>query len=189
MTENIPIVDIASKGVVKDTPPVSLTPNIFTDVRNVRFKDGAVRKIEGELLLNSITSDLSNPQSFGKVRYFASWENPNKQPTGCYYIFVVDLLNNNITIGQKVYIQDHLGTKKDITPTSLNSGNGFAYTATGWQHTLFAGGFSLIINNGRPSKSKGLASPIFGTELATPITVHFSSNIFFLSIFVYSSLV
>jgi len=148
MTENIPIVDIASKGVVKDTPPVSLTPNIFTDVRNVRFKDGAVRKMEGELLLNNITSDLSSPKSFGKVRYFASWENPNKQPTGCYYIFVVDLLNNNITIGQKVYIQDHLGTKKDITPTSLNSGNGFAYTATGWQHTLFAGGFSLIINNG-----------------------------------------
>jgi len=148
MAENIPIVDIASKGLVKDTPPVSLPTNIFTDVRNVRFKDGAVRKIEGELLLNNITSDLSNPQSFGKVRYFASWENPNKQPTGCYYIFVVDLLNNNITVGQKVYIQDHLGTKKDITPASLNSGNGFTYTATGWQHTLFAGGFSLIINNG-----------------------------------------
>jgi len=148
MAEDIPIVDIASKGLVKDTPPVSLPTNIFTDVRNVRFKDGAVRKIEGELLLNNITSDLSSPKSFGKVRYFASWENPNKQPTGCYYIFVVDLLNNNITIGQKVYIQDHLGTKKDITPASLNSGNGFAYTATGWQHTLFAGGFSLIINNG-----------------------------------------
>ena len=40
------IADVASQGVVKDTPPVSLAHNIFTDVRNVRFKDGAIRKIE-----------------------------------------------------------------------------------------------------------------------------------------------
>ncbi len=101
------IADIASKGVVKDTPPVSLASNIFTDVRNVRFKDGAIRKIEGELLLNNITDDQSSPKSLGKVRYFAVWQNPNLQPTGCYYIFVVDLLNNNIIVGQKVYIQNH----------------------------------------------------------------------------------
>ena len=142
------IADVASKGVVKDTPPVSLAHNIFTDVRNVRFKDGAIRKIEGELLLNNITDDQSNPKSLGKVRYFAVWENPNLQPTGCYYIFVVDLLNNNIIVGQKVYIQDQNGTKKDITPTTLNSGNGFTYTTSGWQHTLFSGGFNFIINNG-----------------------------------------
>jgi len=142
------IADVASKGVVKDTPPVSLAHNIFTDARNVRFKDGAIRKIEGELLLNNITDDQSSPKSLGKVRYFAVWENPNLQPTGCYYIFVVDLLNNNIIVGQKVYIQDHNGTKKDVTPASLNSGNGFTYTTSGWQHTLFSGGFNFIINNG-----------------------------------------
>ena len=44
MAEDLNIVDIASKGVVKDTPPIALAPNIFTDVRNVRFKDGAIRK-------------------------------------------------------------------------------------------------------------------------------------------------
>ena len=142
------IADVASQGVVKDTPPVSLAHNIFTDVRNVRFKDGAIRKIEGELLLNNITDDQSSPKSLGKVRYFAVWQNPNLQPTGCYYIFVVDLLNNNIIVGQKVYIQDHAGTKKDITPTGLNSGNGFTFTTSGWQHTLFSGGFNFIINNG-----------------------------------------
>ena len=142
------IADVASQGVVKDTPPVSLAHNIFTDVRNVRFKDGAIRKIEGELLLNNITDDQSSPKSLGKVRYFAVWENPNLQPTGCYYVFVVDLLNNNIIVGQKVYIQDQNGTKKDITPTTLNSGNGFTFTTSGWQHTLFSGGFNFIINNG-----------------------------------------
>ena len=88
------IVEVASKGVVKDTPPIALAPNIFTDVKNVRFKDNAIRKMEGELLLNDITSDLSSPLSFGEIRHFAVWENPNKQPTGCYYIWVVDLLNN-----------------------------------------------------------------------------------------------
>ena len=147
--EVINIVDVASKGVVIDTPPIALGPNLFTDARNVRFKDGAIRKMEGELLLNTITSDLNagTGKTFGKVRYFAVWENPNRQPLGCYYIFVVDYLINSITVGQKVYIQDHLGTKRDITPGSLNSGNGFQFTTSGWQHTLFSGGFTFI-NNG-----------------------------------------
>jgi len=148
MAEDLNIVDIASKGVVKDTPPIALAPNIFTDVRNVRFKDGAIRKMEGELLLNNITDELTGSLSHGKVRYFAAWQDPNLQPTGCYYIFVVDLLNNNIIVGQKVYIQDHLGTKRDITPSTLNSGNGFTFTTDGWMHTLFNGGFTFIINNG-----------------------------------------
>ena len=65
------IVEVASKGVVKDTPPIALAPNIFTDVKNVRFKDNAIRKMEGELLLNDITSDLSSPLSFGEIRHFA----------------------------------------------------------------------------------------------------------------------
>ena len=148
MAEDLNIVDIASKGVVKDTPPIALAPNIFTDVRNVRFKDGAIRKMEGELLLNNIADELTGSLSHGKVRYFAVWQDPNLQPTGCYYIFVVDLLNNNIIVGQKVYIQDHLGTKRDITPSTLNSGNGFTFSTDGWMHTLFNGGFTFIINNG-----------------------------------------
>ena len=148
--EIINIVDVASKGVVIDTPPIALGPNLFTDARNVRFKDGAIRKMEGELLLNNITSDLNAGagQAFGKVRYFAVWENPNRQPLGAYYLWVVDYVVNSITVGQKVYIQDHSGTKRDITPSSLNSGNGFQFTTSGWQHTLFSGGFSFIINNG-----------------------------------------
>jgi hypothetical protein len=147
--EIISVTDVASKGVVIDTPPVALAPNIFTDVRNIRFKDGAVRKMEGELLLNNVSVTLGSG-TIGKIRYFAVWENPNRQPFGCYYIFVTDYISAaGVTLGQKVFIQDHTGsTIKDITPTSLNSGNGFKFTTSGWQHTLFSGGFAFIINNG-----------------------------------------
>ena len=145
--EIISVTGIAEQGVVKDTPPVALSPNVFTDVRNVRFKDGAVRKITGELLLNNITEDLVPAnEKFGQVRYFAVWENPNLAPHGCYYIWVVDYVRADITVGQKIYIQDHTGTQKDITPSTMT--NGFSFTTYGWQHTLFSGGFSFIINNG-----------------------------------------
>jgi len=140
--EVVSVVDIASKGVVIDTPPVALAQNIFTDVRNIRFKDGAVNKIEGELLLNNIAG------ATGQARYFAVWENPNLQPTGVYYIYVADKVNAGVVVGQQVFIQDHTGTKVDLTPASLNSGNGFSTTTHGWQHTLFSGGFTFIINNG-----------------------------------------
>jgi hypothetical protein len=85
MADNvINVTDVAKMGVVFDTPPVALAPNVFTDARNVRFKDGAIRKMEGELLLNNITEDLGpSNEEFGKVRYFAVWENPNKQPLAC----------------------------------------------------------------------------------------------------------
>jgi len=145
----INVTDVAKMGVVFDTPPVALAPNVFTDARNVRFKDGAIRKMEGELLLNNITEDLGPAnEEFGKVRYFAVWENPNKQPLACYYLWVVDYVRANVTVGQKIYIQDHTGTKRDITPSGLNGGDGFSFTTSGWQHTLFSGGFAFIINNG-----------------------------------------
>jgi len=147
MTEDISVTDIASMGVVVDAPPITLNANVFTDVRNVRFKDGAVKKITGELLLNNITDDLTaSGEKFGQTRYFAVWENPNKAPLGCYYIWVVDYIRNDITVGQKIYVQDHTGVKRDITPASLT--NGFSFTKSGWQHTLFTGGFAFIINNG-----------------------------------------
>ena len=141
--EIISVTGIAEQGVVKDTPPVALSPNVFTDVRNVRFKDGAVRKITGELLLNNITEDLVPAnEKFGQVRYFAVWENPNLAPHGCYYVWVVDYIRAGITVGQKVYIQDHTGIQKDVTPSTMT--NGFSFTTHGWQHTLFNGGFTFI---------------------------------------------
>ena len=145
--EIISVTDIADLGVVKDTPPIALGPNVFSDVKNIRFRDKAVAKMSGEVLLNNITSDLTaSGETFGKVRFIANWENPNVAPNAVYYIFVVDYVRNNVTVGQKVYIQDHLGNKKDLTPTTL--ADGFTYTPSEWQHTLFAGGFAFILNNG-----------------------------------------
>ena len=143
----INITDLAKAGVVIDTPPVALAPNVFTNARNVRFKDGAIRKMTGELLLHTITSDLvPSNETFGKMRYLAYWPNPNLAPLGCYYLFVVDYLRDGITVGQRVYIQDHIGNKRDLTPSTFP--DGFAFTTSGWQHTLFSGGFTFIINNG-----------------------------------------
>ena len=145
----LPITELAKTGLVIDTPPVALAQNAFTDVKNVRFRDGAVSKMQGEVLLNDIVDDLTvSGEEFGKVRYLAFWPNPNLAPLEGYYLFVVDYVRNNITVGQKVYIQDHTGTKVDLTPSGLNSGDGFSYTSSGWQHDLFSGGFTFILNNG-----------------------------------------
>ena len=38
----IPITNLTQFGVVKDTPTVGLAPNVFTDARNIRFRDMAV---------------------------------------------------------------------------------------------------------------------------------------------------
>ena len=120
--QTIPIKDIARAGVVLDTPPVSLPPNIFTDVRNVRFRDGAIRKMQGEVLLNNITEDLATdiPAGFslGEAKYVAFWPNPNIAPLSGYYIYVIDLRNAaGAVVGQRVYIQtEDASTIRNITP-------------------------------------------------------------------------
>ena len=49
----IPITNLTQFGVVKDTPTVGLGPNVFTDVRNIRFRDMAAHKMKGEIDLSS----------------------------------------------------------------------------------------------------------------------------------------
>jgi hypothetical protein len=132
----INVTDVASKGVVFDTPPVALAPNIMTNVRNVRFRDGAIRKMEGELLLtdlevdngadntNGIVSTVPAGYKLGDVQYFAVWEEPSISPNQCYYITVRDfvLINGGIIVGQKVFIQNAIKStdagyaREDITP-------------------------------------------------------------------------
>ena len=78
----IPINDIASAGVVVDMPAVSLAENIFTDCLNVRFRDGAVRKMEGE---EAITTPFTD-----SILYVAFWNNPNLGAGTGYYIVVTN---------------------------------------------------------------------------------------------------
>ena len=144
----IPITDLGKSGVVLDTPPVALPPNVFSNARNVRFNDGAVRKIPGEVDLPS--TDIAASDTQGTLRYLAYWPNPNRAPLGGYYVYVQDVLSDSRITGQRVFIQDETGTRRDITPTNLT--NGFtsvtSRSETSWSHTLFAGGFAFIINNG-----------------------------------------
>jgi hypothetical protein len=125
----IPINDIASAGVVIDMPAVSLAQNMFTDCLNVRFRDGAVRKMKGE---EAITTPFSDP-----IVHLAFWDNPNLAAGSGYYIVVT---NNGTT--DSIYAIKNDGTQ---TINTLKTG----ITQGGvWQHTLFNGGFSFIINNG-----------------------------------------
>jgi hypothetical protein len=122
----ISVVDVAKMGVVIDTPPVALAPNIMTDVRNVRFKDGAIRKIEGEILLTDLELDTGIPTGYklGDVQYLAVWEEPSIAPDQCYYITVRDFILNSsgLTLGQKVFVQNAIKStdtgylRRDITP-------------------------------------------------------------------------
>ena len=140
----INVTDVASKGVVFDTPPVALAPNIMTNVRNVRFKAGAIRKMEGELLLTDLELDdniPTNDYKLGAVQYFAVWEEPSISPTQCYYITVRDFVleSSGATVGQKVFIQNAIKStdsgylRRDITPpigTQLETTSNLTATQT-----------------------------------------------------------
>jgi len=125
----IPINDIASAGVVKDMPAASLAQNIFTDCLNVRFRDGAVRKMEGE---EAITTPFSD-----NIIYVAFWDNPNLGAGTGYYIVVT----NNGSVDTISAIKNDGVQTVEILKTSIPQGGV-------WQHTLFNGGFTFIINNG-----------------------------------------
>ena len=125
----IPINDIASAGVVKDMPAASLAQNIFTDCLNVRFRDGAVRKMEGE---EAITTPFSD-----NIIYVAFWDNPNLGAGTGYYIVVT---NNGSADTISAIKNDGVQTV-EILKASIPQGGV-------WQHTLFNGGFTFIINNG-----------------------------------------
>jgi len=142
----IPITNLPEFGVVKDPPTVGLAPNIFTDAKNIRFRDMAVWKMKGETDLFSgnldptFTHDNSNCTK-GKVKFVTYWANPNKE----YYVYVIECKNSGNTY-DRVIVRDPLGaTEKDITPAALLYG----FESTGyWQSTDFQGGFCLILNNG-----------------------------------------
>ena len=154
----VPITGLADVGVIKDTPAVSLPPNAFTDARNVRFKDNAVRKMEGEV---NIFEGLSgeggwlNDTGRGALQYVAWWPSPNQTTADRgYYIFVIENTTNTNNIVHDVYA---MLPGEDTAPTRIGSG----YSTQGrWQHTLFNGGFTFVINN-------GVNRPQYVTEEAT----------------------
>ena len=125
----IPIDDIASAGVVKDIPAVSLKENVFTDALNVRFRDNAVRKMLGEQAINTPFSD--------SIIYVAFWDTPNLASGTGYYIVVT----NNGSSDTIHAIKNDGNQTTHTLRTSVTQGGTY-------QHTLFTGGFAFIINNG-----------------------------------------
>ena len=155
-----PISNLSEHGLIIDTAPSSIPQNAFSDGKNIRFANGAVNKIEGEVLLNSIPNDNNldtiyttlTGNTLGSAKYIAYWPNPNLGGLLGYYVFVMEVLNqNNVPLAHRIYLQDQEGNRVDVTPTGLiNSTGEPGFDVDGeWQHTLFSGGFAFIINNGK----------------------------------------
>ena len=151
--EVIPITGLDQVGVIADSPPVSLPPNAFSDVRNVRFKDGAVRKMEGEVnIFPNLFDSTDGTMSFdgSTLKYVVWWPNPHiiDENRG-YYLVITEVAdfarpNTNTSLGRRdvAYLVEPGST------TRVYKGDFSPDDNANWQHTFFQGGFALIINNG-----------------------------------------
>lgn len=140
-TRVVPIESIDKFGFVADSPTIALPPGAFSDVLNVRFDNGAIRKVKGYVEI----FEALNLTNIIKIAY---WPNPNK-PVWIVvnregspekdHIYAVFLDSNNVI------------TSSDL---SLNSTTGYD-TSDNWQATLFNGGYTIIMNpgNGTPQHS------------------------------------
>jgi len=113
---------LGSGGLNKDTSPLLLPPNTFTDVLNVRFRNESVETITGEV--------------FGKTLPVAAnfgihWRRPDQG----YNIFAQN---------GYIYRVDAAGNISNMF-TSTDS----VYNNSDWQATPFNGGFAVIMNNGQ----------------------------------------
>ena len=133
-TQVLPITDLAKSGVIEDTPAVSLPPNVFSDVRNVRFHDGTIRKMEGEEVVYNFPG--------ANVIYVAWWPNPNLAPNSGYYVVVTEAGGvESVNLIVATATTASAGNRWDLVGTNPIAGGQ-------WQHTLFAGGFGFVLNNG-----------------------------------------
>ena len=113
--------NLGGGGMINDTPPMILPPNVFTNVNNVRFRNNAVETITGEI----INHPLPATATFG-----IHWRRPDQG----YNLFAND---------GYIYRMDAAGN----VSTMFSSANS-KYLNSHWQATPFNGGFAIIINNG-----------------------------------------
>lgn len=144
-TNVIPIQDIASVGLLSDFPDVSLPPNAFSDLQNVRIHDNAIRKIKGEVDLGTFGNSSND------IIYVAFWPSANLSPSDGYYVYVYSSGGTDYVRARKV---------------SGGSSVALYNTTSGgtWQHTLFGGGFNLVLNNGI-STPKYIQDPDGNTDI------------------------
>ena len=152
-TQVLPIADLAKAGLIMDLPSVSLPPNVFSDCRNVRFRDGAIRKLEGE------EGILLNFREANRLIFTCYWPHPSLAPDNGYIVIVARPLDETV-LSDAIYIYD---TRSLVSGTRAQWAHRHQVMEdrtddTFWQHTLFGGGNSLILNN-RTSK------PIYITDV------------------------
>jgi len=133
-----PILDLGKGGVVKDTSPVGLPENMYTEIRNMRIRNGGIEAVGGEATYKNVTN--LNPE------YGFHWRRPDQG----YNIFLKD---------GKAYRVDAAGSESAM----LNSGSA-DYTTSVWQTDFFNGGFAVIINNGKSTPLYALYNdPVAGS--------------------------
>ena len=133
-------IKLDAANLVIDTPAVSLDPSAFSNMENMRFRDSAVRKMEGELEIFTSTN----------IAYIAYWQAPSNN----YYI--VAQTDGDIL----AYDAD------DLDADAIAVGSMSVTGTPVWQHTLFNGGFNLILNNGVTAPTY-LSDPVGAGSLAT----------------------
>ena len=104
-----------------DTAAVLLDPSSFTNARNVRFDDGSVKKILGEV---QIGPDLAANPTFG-----IHWPRPDTR-----FNIYVDGSNRVFRINQAGDISQISGA--EVVPSGAR-----------WQGSLFTGGYAVVMNN------------------------------------------
>jgi len=130
----VPIENIDKFGFIADSPSIALAPGAFSDVLNVRFDNGAIRKVKGYVEIFE-TLNLTN------IIKIAYWPNPNKP------IWVV--VNRQGTPEKDHIFAISLDSTNTLTATNVSANTTNGYTISdNWQATLFNGGYSIILNPG-----------------------------------------
>ena len=124
----VPLEGIDKLGVIKDSPASTLPPGAWTDARNVRFDDGAIRRMKGQL-------PIFVGHGLGDIQHIAYWENPNKR---CYVVI------NREGNRDYIYLVGIGGGGPEVSTRSTVSFS----PSENWTSTQFNGGYSFIVNNG-----------------------------------------
>ena len=138
-TSTVPVEQLDSGGLILDIPPVNLPPNGFSDGRNIRFKDGAIRKMLGETEV--FFGDNAPWTATNPIVHLEFWANPNG-PT--YIVVTADGHVYTVTVSTR----GELVTAKR-TVNADGSDNPMMHNEDAhWQIVNFNGGYSAILNNG-----------------------------------------
>jgi len=171
------ILNLGTGGVSYDTPKVLLPENVFSDVRNVRFKNQSVGTITGEELYANV---VNHPN------YGIFW----RRPDGYFNVFIRDDYSvivdataaRDTTLGLvwdvariettttcdtapawacaeftdlvadsviNTYSEAQLVLSQGIIAESGGAVTDTAYSLRQWQSTTFNGGYALVINDGQ----------------------------------------